>query len=128
MRKLTAILSLVVGFSGCAHAGDSLQGSEWGLTGTPERFIQFKVDGAVAGTGGCNRFFGSYEVSGDTLTFSPLASTRKACAADIMRKEFEFFDGLRKTARFTLIAQGKRLILKSQDGSIVLELQRWDWD
>ncbi|MGI9645311.1 MAG: META domain-containing protein [Ilumatobacteraceae bacterium] len=37
------------------------------------------TDGDVNGTAGCNNFFGTYEVDGDSLTIGPLASTEKFC-------------------------------------------------
>lgn len=35
--------------------------------------------GRASGFAGCNRFSGTYTLSGDTLSFGPLASTKMAC-------------------------------------------------
>lgn len=52
-----------------------------------ERPVQFNLtekDNKVSGFAGCNNFMGTYTLKGDTLTFAPLATTRKACPdADI---------------------------------------------
>lgn len=36
-------------------------------------------EGRLGGSGGCNRFTGTYELAGEKLTFGPIASTRMAC-------------------------------------------------
>lgn len=35
--------------------------------------------GEVAGSAGCNNYFGSYETDGDHITFGPLGSTKRLC-------------------------------------------------
>jgi heat shock protein HslJ len=65
----------------------SLVGTEWmlaDLAGTPaiansRASLAFPEAGRVAGNGSCNRFSGSVTITGDTLKFGPLASTRMAC-------------------------------------------------
>lgn len=51
--------------------------------------LQFR-DGIITGSTGCNRFSGSYSVSGGKLTTGPLAMTRMACPglADHFEREF----------------------------------------
>jgi heat shock protein HslJ len=65
----------------------SLLGSEWilhDLADTPAlpnitATLAFPEAGRAAGNGSCNRFTGSVEISGSTIKFGPLASTRMAC-------------------------------------------------
>jgi heat shock protein HslJ len=38
------------------------------------------ASGRASGFAGCNRFSGPYTLSGDSLSFGPLVSTRMACA------------------------------------------------
>lgn len=65
----------------------SLLGSEWmlaDLAGTPviansKTSLTFLEVGRATGNGSCNRFTGTVTISGDTLKFGPLASTRMAC-------------------------------------------------
>jgi copper homeostasis protein (lipoprotein) len=41
--------------------------------------LTLAADGRIAGFDGCNRLAGSYQVTGASITFSPLASTKMAC-------------------------------------------------
>ncbi|MFC8596271.1 META domain-containing protein [Streptomyces atroolivaceus] len=49
--------------------------------------LTFGEDGSVEGNLGCNSFHGKATVSGSTLTFGPLASTRKMCPGPEMDLE-----------------------------------------
>lgn len=44
----------------------------------PKAYLEF-ADGKVTGSDGCNRLSGSAVVSGDVITFGPIASTKMAC-------------------------------------------------
>lgn len=58
-----------------------------------EVYIQFnEAEKKVNGRGGCNRFFGNYEMDGDKLKFSPMGATRMACPD--LQTESEFFQML----------------------------------
>jgi heat shock protein HslJ len=104
----------------------TLAGSEWGPEGAPDsrQFIAFKSAGEVMGHGGCNRFFGSYELEGKALRFGPLASTRMACAD--MKSEHAFMSAL-QSAR-AIDATHLRLTLLGENGEVILTLRRRDWD
>ena len=55
------------------------------------------------GNGGCNSFFGSYELQGDNgITFSKMGSTKMACPNDIMEIERQLFQAFEMTNKFTL--------------------------
>ena len=56
------------------------------LNGT-EVTAEFTADDTVSGSAGCNRYSGSYTWTGDQLSFSALASTKMACADDVMAQE-----------------------------------------
>ena len=103
-----------------------LAGSEWGPDNAngSDQFVAFKTGGEVIGHGGCNRFFGSYDQSGDSLTFGPLASTKMACPN--LGEEQAFMQAL-QSAR-SIEATHLRLVLKGEDGAPVLTLRRRDWD
>jgi heat shock protein HslJ len=63
--------------------------------------VEFTEDGQIRGSGGCNRYFGSYELRGaGKLTIGPLASTRKACPEPIMRQESRFLGGLSNASMY----------------------------
>lgn len=81
---------------------------------TREAFLQLRDDTkSVKGFAGCNAFTGSYSVSGNDLSFGPLAATRKACLAG-MNTEAEFLQVLEGAAYYsiheetlTLLNEGK---------------------
>jgi len=60
------------------------------------------------GFGGCNRFFGSYETSGRSLTFGAMGATRMACPEG-MDQEQELFTVLGSTTRYEI--HGSKLLL-----------------
>ncbi|TQF73273.1 META domain-containing protein [Rhodococcus spelaei] len=71
-------------------------------------------DGNVTGSTGCNRFTGTAQVSGDTVTFGPLATTRMACmgeVADVERAVLTVLDG-----QTTATVDADRLRLMRADG------------
>jgi len=82
--------------------------------------IEF-VEDRVSGTGGCNRFFGGYQVEGDRLTFSAVGSTRMACEEGIMRRETEFFAVLSQAQHYR--RDGDRLVIRD-NGERELVLRR----
>lgn len=106
--------------SACAASG--LTGSEWGPVGSPNSYVQFKEDGVASGNGGCNSFSGSYEISGDTLKFGPLAATRRACVGEAMQHEIEFFQVMSETVRFSHDQEKKVLVLIGADGKELMRL------
>lgn len=84
----------------------SLEGTKWILTainggplgpdaqGERAPFIEFGVDGEqkIAGFGGCNRFFGTFDRSRSMLKFGPIGATKMACPD--MTTEDRFFRAL----------------------------------
>ena len=104
----------------------SLAGSEWGLAASSEPYVQFG-DGSVSGSGGCNRFAGSYTFDGSRIAISQMAVTSMACTDDgVMVREAAFLKAL-ITAR-QAEATHLTLVLKDETGAELLALQRRDWD
>ena len=65
------------------------------------------------GFGGCNRFFGSYEVGkNQALTFGAIGATRMACR-DGMNQEQELFTTLGQTTQYRI--DGSKLLLYAGD-------------
>jgi heat shock protein HslJ len=82
----------------------------------PVPSLRFQPEDRVAGSGGCNRFTGGYEVDGARLRIGPVASTRRACAHG-MALEQRFFEALALVERFEL---GERtLTLLRGDGRLL---------
>lgn len=105
-----------------------LAGTAWrpvpfsGQAGSPENpvFIAFEGGDRVSGFAGCNRFTGSYQQNGGTLVIGPLATTRMACAPDVMEREQWFLKSLRQTRRIAVTAG--ELMLKALPDTVFLRL------
>jgi heat shock protein HslJ len=103
-----------------------LAGSEWGFAEGGEIYLQFG-DGQVSGSGGCNRFAGSYTQDGDKLKLGTLAATQMACAIDaVMQKEQQFFQML--AAVHSAEGSHMKLVLRNAQGKDLAVLVRRDWD
>ena len=86
-------------------------------------YVAFSDDGKVTGFGGCNRFFGGYTVSGNSIKIGPLASTRKGCP-DTLNLEIEFFKALQGAETFE--QTDAALVLIGPDGAKLAELVHTD--
>jgi len=73
----------------------------------------------VTGSGGCNKFTGSYASGEGTLTFGPLATTRMSCAG--LETETAFLKALADTRRFRLA--GRHLGLDDAHGVELVQLE-----
>ena len=74
----------------------------------------------VAGSGGCNRIFGSYELNRDALRFSGVGSTRMACK-DGMDTEGAFLPVLLRARRWKIT--GQQLELSDSAGVALARFQ-----
>ena len=95
-------------------ASPSFAGTHWTLvalgdrnvaaaSATREPHLIFTVDSSrVTGSGGCNRVFGGYAISGDSLSFTGVASTKMACATG-MDIETAFLAALSRVARWRIV-------------------------
>lgn len=105
----------------------SLTGANTGSP--PAHFASNKVSGAS----GCNSysasytvdgnsFGGPYEVTGDTITLGPLASTPRACADDaVQTQEQQYFAALALATTYQVT--GNRLELFRADGGIAVSFE-----
>jgi heat shock protein HslJ len=80
----------------------------------------------VGGSTGCNRFIGSYSQDGHALTIGTLATTRRACLPDVMKREQQFLVMLERVRRAE--ANHSTLTLTDTDGNVLAELKRRDAD
>lgn len=109
---------------------DTLAGSEWrvesiggvGVGADSRASIAIAADGALSGSGGCNRLMGRADIKGETLTFAPVATTRMACAPDIMQQERKLLDALQATRSYRLEAAA--LTLRDVSGAELMRLAR----
>lgn len=75
-------------------------------------------DGVASGSGGCNAYHGDYTRDDDALAFGPIASTKMACADDVMGQEAVFFAALEDVASSSI--EGSRLTLLDVSGAPLL--------
>lgn len=103
------ILGALFVFAGYTNdAAHGLAGSEWRLmtigdTQVPadgDMFVRFEVEGKIAGSAGCNSFFGSYRESGETIRIDPLGTTRKICTEVLMDLETKMLIALQAARTF----------------------------
>ncbi|MEK8144280.1 META domain-containing protein [Streptomyces sp. M10(2022)] len=78
--------------------------------------ITFGKDGSVEGSLGCNTFRGKAKVSGSTITFGPLASTRKMCSGPEMKLEQAMLGVLDGSTAFEIKHRALSLTAKNGRG------------
>ncbi len=106
--------------------GGTLAGSEWGLGDGDDRFVQFGADGKVSGHAGCNRFFTSYQQNGTKLKIAGIATTRKLCSSDAMKREKEWLGLLQRVRAIELTHL--KLVLYGSKRTRLATLKRRDLD
>jgi heat shock protein HslJ len=74
----------------------------------------------VAGSGGCNRMFGTYELNSDALRFSGIRATKMACK-DGMDTEAAFLPVLLRVNRWKI--SGKQLELSDSAGVVLARFE-----
>ena len=107
---------------------DQLPGSKWVLQSLLVDGQQVSIPANVKvtiefegnmtrGNGPCNRYFGSYEVKGNVISFGPIGSTKMFCQ-EVMELESEYFSALGKVG--TISGTSNSLQLSSKDKETVL--------
>jgi heat shock protein HslJ len=65
--------------------------------------LKFGADGRIGGSGGCNSYGGDYRAQGDTLSFSKIISTKRACLEQSAnQQEQRYFSALESASKFKL--------------------------
>lgn len=88
--------------------------------------LEIRDDGIVNGMGGCNRYAGSATISGDAIKFLPMASTRMACSAAVMRQEAKFHTTLEKVRTWRIDQAQRKLLLLDGQGFEMMRLSKMD--
>lgn len=100
---------------GCAGDPESLlTGTIWvvedlngqGIIDYSRITIEFSGNGRVQGNAGCNRYSGNYEITGEGIDISELATTSMACAPALMQQEDRVLDTIANARRFGLSETG----------------------
>ena len=99
----------------------TLAGSNWVSPANTAQTLTFEGS-RISGTAGCNRFMGSFTQDGINVVLGDIASTRKACAPDIMAKEQKWLAMLNKVRQAEV--SGDQLLLKDASGKVIGRLTR----
>ncbi len=86
------------------EAFGNIRGVTWQLSDMGDKAIDntiittlvFGDDNKISGNGGCNNYFGTYDLYSNGITISDIGSTRKMCSEEIMEQEMTYLDILGK--------------------------------
>ena len=78
----------------------------------------FSTDNTVSGSAGCNGFSGRYSQAGDSLSLSPLATTRMACKKYVMAQERVFLNAMSGVRSYAI--DGTQLTVFDASGATLL--------
>ena len=70
----------------------------------------------MSGNSGINTYNGAYEVNGENITFSNLASTKLYGPRNVMEQEYKYLTVLPETATYKIVDE-KTLKLITSDGT-----------
>ncbi len=101
-RFVLAISVVIAGLApSVAQAGNlqNLAGTSWKTLFRTS--IQFGTNGKVSGFAGCNRFGGTYSQKGNRIRIGRVFTTKMACPARQMSREFLMLRKLKEIRRFT---------------------------
>lgn len=133
MKNYSIILLAFLILSSCNavrknQSAENLKQTQWELVAIDQEALdadalgralptmQFDTAGTrVSGNAGCNRYNGTVELSGDSLHFGPLMSTKMAC--DQMELEQQFMRHLTDQSLGCQVKDGT-LILSSEQGEL----------
>jgi heat shock protein HslJ len=135
LLTLPAVALLAIGCTGARPTGPqpvvlaSLEGTSWraeeidgaGVVEGVQATLIFDAGQKVAGLASCNRYFGTYRQTDDTLEIKPGGTTRMACPMVVMDQETIFLTALgavRKARR-----EGDTLNLLDDDGRVRMRLR-----
>ncbi len=82
----------------------------------------FHDDGRITGSAGCNQYFASYVIKGESISIASPGATRRHCAdpGGAMGQEARFLAALHSAA--TLRLDGERLALRTAEGALAVNL------
>lgn len=93
-----------------------------GVIGMAQTTLEFDGEGGASGSGGCNRYTGSYTFEGGRLEFEPMAGTKMMCPEAVMDQEDRFHDALADTEGVTI--DGDLLLIEITGSAAPLKFTR----
>jgi heat shock protein HslJ len=134
-RRGAALLLVTLALAGCSDgnptgstAPDQLIGPTWRLTSIagqpafPGATVTavFSSESRVAGSAGCNSYFGRAEAQTGKLSVGPLGSTLMACYPDgVMAQEHNFLRTLETATRFEVRGEELRIGTSASGAALV---------
>lgn len=115
-----------------AMPGSELPGTHWrvedidgrGVVDTSRTTIGFFEENHAAGDTGCNRFSGTFTLDGASLTFGPMAGTRRGCVQALMNQETAFYQALGRVKAWEVSEETGLLHLRDAAGNTVIRAHR----
>lgn len=90
-------------------------------------FVQFRSEGRLSGSSGCNRLFAEYQAdSRGTIFIGPVATTRMICDELVMEQERALAAALENARSYQ--RRSIWLVLFDSEARQVLEMRQTDWD
>ena len=135
MRTLAALSVVALMATACATttpptgggggSGGTIAGPEWkledllggGIIDRSNVTLTLGPDGQASGSGGCNRFFGSWSVKGSALSLGKMGSTMMACDPALMNQEGKFLRSLETATTYSLTPDGA-LVITTTEGPL----------
>lgn len=128
MKKLLLLVSVFLILVSPAFAAEpTLAGVEWQLAKVGDMKVELEEnppfilltdeENRLKGHSGCNSFFGSYEVDGDSLKFGPIGATRMACPEPRSSIETALLKALEETRKWAI--EDGMLMLKNEGGDTI---------
>ena len=109
-----------------------LKGVSWILTqmttvGGQTEIVQVGVSAecdvsAISGTSGCNQYHASYEAQGSSISFGPIAGTKKLCGDPEDSTETRYLQLLADVGSFRI--SGRAMSMNDQSGTPVLQFSQ----
>jgi heat shock protein HslJ len=133
MKKTFLLVIALLILTACSSASPDVAG-EWKLVSygdaanptpaipTVDTSINFE-NGQLGGNVGCNSFGGTYELSGDKITFSGIMSTLMYCEETSMQEQ-GVLGVLSDNLDLQIEFNGTALTITSTDGASVVNLER----
>lgn len=131
------VLAALLLATGCVSASTTapadfslppLEGTAWlaedidgaGVVDRVPTTLAFGANRRIDGRAACNRYFGTFEQSGETVQIKPAGLTRMACPPAVMDQERKFLAVLESVKRGR--REGDALVLLDGDGRVRMRL------
>ncbi len=102
---------------GCAGDPARLLAGDWTVTALDGTALPKGADvtitfdaGRISGLAACNRYSGSFTLTGEGLAFGPMAGTRMACPPPLMETEAAVFAAFARVTQFDITTDGSLLL------------------